>query len=57
LLKDPEFTLKFHRGDLFEGTAHEVEARSLVRQQRAPFVLAPNADDVVRTLEEAEQEK
>jgi threonine synthase len=57
LLKDPDFTLKFHRGDLFEGTAHEVEARSLVGQQRAPLVLAPSADDVVRTLEKAEQEK
>jgi len=26
LLKDPDFTLKFHRGDLFAGTAQEEEA-------------------------------
>jgi threonine synthase len=54
LLKDPDFTLKFHRGDLFSGTTQEVEARSLARQQRAPFVLEASADAVLRALEEAE---
>src|SRR5256714_12102869 len=29
LLKDPEFTLKFHRVDLFAGSEQEKEARSL----------------------------
>jgi len=38
LLKDPDFTIKFHRGDLFEGTpegatakAEAAEAKSLQR--------------------------
>ncbi len=51
LLKDPEFTLKFHRGDLFSGSAHEKEARSLSEQQRGPVVLEANADAVIRTVE------
>jgi threonine synthase len=55
LLKDSDFTLKFHRGDLFPGTIHELEARSLERKQRPPFVLEARADEVVRTLQEAEQ--
>ena len=53
LLKDPDFTLKFHRGDLFTGTSYGKEAGVLVSQQRAPLVLEPNADAVVRVLEEA----
>ena len=52
-LKDPDFTLKFHRGDLFAGTLHEKEAGVLKPQQRAPLVLEANADAVVRVLEEA----
>src|SRR4029077_7312594 len=32
-LKDPEFTLKFHRGDLFAGTKYEESARVLSAQQ------------------------
>jgi threonine synthase len=51
LLKDPEFTLKFHRGDLFSGTAQEKEARSLSDQQRGPVVLEASADAVIRTVE------
>ena len=51
LLKDPEFTLKFHRGDLFSGSAHEKEARSLSEQQRGPVVLEASADAVIRTVE------
>jgi threonine synthase len=55
LLKDPEFTLKFHRGDLFSGTALESQAAGLAAQQRAPIVLEASADAVVKTLEEAEK--
>jgi len=51
LLKDPEFTLKFHRGDLFSGTADERESGRLSSQQRAPVVLEANADAVIRTVE------
>jgi threonine synthase len=55
LLKDPEFTLKFHRGDLFVGTEHEREAAPLVTQQRAPMVLDATVEAVIRTLEQAER--
>ena len=54
LLKDPDFTLKFHRGDLFEGTPHEKEAAILATRQRAPIVLDPTVEAVVKTLEAAE---
>jgi threonine synthase len=57
LLKDPDFTLKFHRGDLFAGTPLEKEAAVLVPQQRAPIVLEASADAVVRTLEQAESKR
>jgi threonine synthase len=52
VLKDPEFTLKFHRGDLFQGTRHEGDARGLASQQRAPIVLDASVDAVIRTLEQ-----
>jgi threonine synthase len=52
VLKDPEFTLKFHRGDLFRGTSHEMEAAGLVSQQRAPLVLDATVEAVVKTLEQ-----
>ena len=54
LLKDPEFTLKFHRGDLFSGTAHEAAARA-ISERREPVILDADADAVVRALEEAEK--
>src|SRR5438552_9610643 len=39
LVKDPEFTLNFHRGTLFAGTALEKEAENiLASRQRAPIV-------------------
>ncbi len=54
VLKDPEFTLKFHRGDLFAGTSHELDAGSLAALQRAPLVLDANVDVVAKTLEQFE---
>ena len=54
LLKDPEFTLKFHRGDLFRGTQLESQAGILAAHERAPIVLEASADAVVQTLEQAE---
>lgn len=50
LLKDPEFTLKFHRGDLFTDTPYESEARALTPQQRAPVILDPTVDAVIGEL-------
>jgi threonine synthase len=56
LLKDPDFTLKFHRGDLFTGTEHEEEAISVLSpRQHAPIVLDANANTVVKVLEHAER--
>ena len=54
VLKDADFTLKFHRGDLFEGTPHETEARSLKSHQRSPLVLEPSVDAVIDLLQSAE---
>jgi threonine synthase len=54
LLKDPEFTLKFHRGDLFAGTAHEKGSATMAARQHAPIVLDASVDVVLRTLREAE---
>jgi threonine synthase len=54
LLKDPEFTLKFHRGDLFAGTENEMEAGILRPRQHAPIVLDASMDAVIRTLREAD---
>lgn len=51
-LKDPECTLKFHRGDLFQGTKHENDAQVLAPHQRAPIVLDASVDAVIRTLEQ-----
>jgi threonine synthase len=53
-LKDADFTLKFHRGDLFEGTAHAEESRSLKPLQRSPLVLEPRVDAVIDLLQSAE---
>ena len=50
VLKDPDFTLKFHRGDVFEGK----ETAMLRPQQRAPIVLDASAESVIRVLEDAE---
>jgi threonine synthase len=47
LLKDPDFTLKFHRGDLFPGSGDP----ALAAQQRAPIVLEANAGAVIKVLE------
>jgi threonine synthase len=55
-LKDPEFTLKFHRGDLFSGTADEKHAALLAPQQRAPLVLDATAEAVTKTLDEFDRE-
>jgi threonine synthase len=56
LLKDPDFTLKFHRGDLFTGTPHEEEAKSLLtHRQRAPMVLDASVNAVIKVLEHAER--
>ncbi len=48
LLKDPEFTLNFHRGELLVG--NQQEAKMLARQRRAPIVLDASVDAVLKVL-------
>ena len=49
-LKDAEFTLKFHRGDLFSGDGND----GVKSQQRAPIVLEPNVEAVIQLLKSAD---
>jgi threonine synthase len=55
LLKDPDFTMEFHRGDLFAGTRHESEGAALSTFRRPPFLLDATLDAVLRTLEQADK--
>lgn len=54
VLKDADFTLKFHRGDLFEGTPYAAESASLKFHQRSPLVLEPSVDAVIELLKSAD---
>jgi threonine synthase len=53
LLKDPDFTMDFHRGDLFKEAGGDT-ASTLDRLRRPPIVLDATLDAVMRTLEHAE---
>ena len=60
LLKDPDFTIKFHRGDLFGGTLiggtrDETEAAQAKHLQRAPVVLDADLGAVIAALDAAER--
>ena len=55
LLKDPDFTIDFHRGELFKGTRDENASAALDRLRRPPIVLDATLDTVIRTLEQAEK--
>lgn len=50
VLKDPEFTLQFHRGDLFTGTERSRQSAALKSLTHAPLILDPSAAAVVETL-------
>jgi threonine synthase len=54
LLKDPDFTMEFHRGDLLKGTDESASA-ALNSLRRPPIVLEATLDAVIRTLEQAEK--
>jgi threonine synthase len=53
-LKDPEYTIDFHRGELFKG-ADERSAASLNPLRRPPIVLDATIDAVLRILDQAEK--
>jgi threonine synthase len=55
LLKDPDFTMAFHRGDLFQGTAHEQESLQLNSFRHPPVVIDATLEAVLKTLEQAEK--
>jgi len=55
VLKDADFTLKFHRGDLFEGTPYAAESAGLKSHQRSPLVLEPSVDAVIDLLKSADK--
>ena len=55
LLKDPDFTMAFHRGDLFRGTAQEQESLKLNSFRHPPVVIDATLDAVMKTLERAEK--
>jgi threonine synthase len=55
LLKDPDFTMEFHRGDLFAGTPHESDGAAPSTLRRPPIVLDATLDAVMRTLEQADK--
>src|SRR5579859_3694156 len=54
LLKDPDYTIDFHRGELFASTGDERASAALNPLRRPPIVLDATLDAVVRTLEQAE---
>jgi threonine synthase len=53
LLKDPDFTMEFHRGDLFKDSPDGSTALNALR--RPPIVLDATLDAVIRTLQQAEK--
>jgi threonine synthase len=55
LLKDPDFTMGFHRGDLFTDSPDESASAALNPLRRPPVVLDATLDAVIRTLEKAEK--
>ena len=56
VLKDPEYTIQFHRGDLSVPRMADQEFRALTAQQRkAPIVLDARADAVLRALDDEDK--
>ena len=55
LLKDPDFTIKFHRGDLFAGTPFEKDASRAAALQRSPVIVDADLGAVISVLNAAEK--
>jgi threonine synthase len=55
LLKDPDFTMEFHRGELFKGSPSDPASAALNALRRPPVVLDATLDAVIRTLEHSEK--
>ena len=55
LLKDPDFTIEFHRGELFKEAPDAAGKSGLSGLRHPPIVLDASLDAVIRTLEQAEK--
>jgi threonine synthase len=55
LLKDPDFTMDFHRGEMFSETVQESERQAVDRLRRPPIVLDATIDAILQTLEQFEK--
>jgi threonine synthase len=55
LLKDPDYTMEFHRGESFQGTAQEQDGACLNQFRHPPVVIDATLDAVIKTLEQAEK--
>jgi threonine synthase len=56
LLKDPDYTIEFHRGELFKEAAGDAANAELNGLRRPPILLDASLDAVIRTLEQAEKD-
>ena len=54
-LKDPDYTIDFHRGELFKGTSDESAAAALNPLRHPPIVLDATLDAVLGALDQAEK--
>jgi threonine synthase len=55
LLKDPDYTIEFHRGDLLKETGEKTETARLSALRHPPIVLDATLEAVIHTLERAEK--
>lgn len=55
LLKDPDFTIKFHRGDLFAERPQDGQAAQIKLLQRTPIVLDADISAVIAALDAADK--
>ena len=55
LLKDPDFTFKFHRGDLFNEMPAQHQLARTNTLQRAPVVIDADFGAVIAALDAAER--
>jgi threonine synthase len=55
LLKDPDFTMEFHRGELFTNAAKKPDDVALNSLRHPPVVLDANLDAILQTLERSEK--
>ena len=56
LLKDPDYTIEFHRGELFKSAPGAAANSELEALRRPPIALEATLEAVIRTLEQAEKD-